>query len=311
MLRQFLAARFTRNHRRRRPDSVRSNRSISFFPKAVSRAFSLALPLALAVAAAGCSSVPLKESGTLTSYSHLGPAKGKLSKSRVYVDGLSLAPIKTVAIEPTSFAFSAASRVKSLADRAMVSNALDRALCISLSDRYQMVAPGQQADLTIRSVVTDIVPTNKTMAGVSTVVTVGTGLALPVGVPRLPVGLGGLAVEAEAVDKSGAQRAAMVWARGANSLQNNPRVSEVGDAYGLAAKFSSDFSRMLVSGKEPKGLDLRLPSRQRMKSWLGGKPKYVACDAFGREPGLVGAVAAKYGAPPQWTEKKPKPAAAH
>ncbi|ARO24577.1 DUF3313 domain-containing protein [Rhizobium sp. S9] len=289
---------------------MRSNRFTSFLSKRVSRAFSLVLPLALAVAAAGCSSVPLKEGGTLTSYSHLGPAKGKLSKSRVYVDGLSLAPIKTVAIEPTSFAFSAATRIKSPEDRAMVSNALDRALCISLTDRYQMVASGEPADLTIRSVVTDIVPTNKTMAGVSTVVTVGTGLALPVGVPRLPVGLGGLAVEAEAVDKSGAQRAAMVWARGANSLQNNPRVSEVGDAYALAGKFSSEFSRMLIAGREPKGLDLRVPSRQRMKSWLGGKPKYVACDAFGREPGLVGMVAAKYGAPPQWTEKKPKPATA-
>ena len=280
------------------------------FPSSLSRASKtifIALPLALA--AAGCSSVPLKEGGTLTSYSNLGAPKGKLSKSRVYVDGLSLAPMKTVAIEPTRFAFSAANRIKSPDDRAMVSNALDRALCISLSDRYQMVQPGEPADLTIRSVVTDIVPTNKTMAGVSTVVTVGTGFVLPVGVPRLPVGLGGLAVEAEAVDKSGAQRAAMVWARGANSLQNNPRVSQVGDAYGLAAKFSGEFSRMLIKGKEPKGLDLSLPSGQRMKSWFGGKPKYVACDAFGREPGLIGAVAAKYGAPPQWTEKKPKPAA--
>ncbi|WP_064692018.1 DUF3313 domain-containing protein [Rhizobium aegyptiacum] len=287
---------------------MRSNPFSSSFSRA-SKAYFIALPLALA--GAGCSSVPLKEGGTLTSYSNLGTPKGKLSKSRVYVDGLSLAPMKTVAIEPTSFSFSAASRIKSPDDRAMVSNALDRALCISLSDRYRMVRPGESADLTIRSVVTDIVPTNKTMAGVSTVVTVGTGFALPVSVPRLPVGLGGLAVEAEAVDGSGAQRAAMVWARGANSLQNNPRVSQVGDAYGLAAKFSSEFSRMLIAGKEPKGLDLSLPSRQRIKSWFGGKPKYVACDAFGREPGLIGAVAAKYGAPPQWTENKPMPVAAY
>ncbi|UVD59039.1 DUF3313 domain-containing protein [Rhizobium sp. Pop5] len=297
-------------YRRRRPDRVRSKSFISFFSKRVSSSFSLALPLALAAAVSSCSTVPLKEGGTLSSYSNLGAPKGKLQKSRIYVDGAGLAPAKTVAITPTTFAFSAATRIKSPADRTMVSNALDRALCISLSDKYRMVAPGEPADLTIRSVVTDIVPTNRAMAGVSTVVTVGTGFVLPVGVPRLPVGLGGLAVEAEAVDGSGVQRAAMVWARGANSLQNNPRVSEVGDAYGLASKFSDEFSRMLIKGKEPKGLDLSLPSGQRVKSWLGGKPKYVACDAFGREPGLVGAVAAKYGAPPQWTEKKPKPATA-
>jgi hypothetical protein len=63
---------------------------------------------------------------------------------------------------------------------------------------------------------------------------------------------------------------------------------------------------MLVSGKEPKGLDLTLPSGQRLNSALGGKPKYAACDAFGRSPGLVGIVADKVGAPPEWTDKQPK-----
>lgn len=269
----------------------------------------LALPMALAVT--GCASVPLKEGGTLTSYSNLGAPNGKLSKKRIYVDGQHLAAVKTASIVPTTFAFSAASRVKLESDRSLVSNALDRALCVKLSDKYQMVPTGQPADLTIRSVVTDIVPTNKAMAGVATAVTVGSGFVLPVSVPRLPVGLGGLAVEAEAVDSGGVQRAAMVWARGANSIQDNPRVSEVGDAYSLASKFGSDFSRMLIVGKEPKGLDISLPSRQRMQSWLGGKPKYAACEEFGRAPGLAGVVAAKYGAPPQWTDKKPKPLVTH
>ncbi len=263
------------------------------------------------VFAAGCASVPLKEGGTLTSYGNLSAPKGKLAKKRIYADGQRLAAVKTVSIVPTSYVPSAAGRVKSEADRVMVANALDRALCVALSDRYQMVATGQPADMTIRSVVTDLVPTNKAMAGVATAVSVGSGFALPVSVPRLPAGLGGLAVEAEAVDSTGAQTAAMVWARGANSIQDKPRVSEVGDAYGLAAKFAEDFSKMLIAGKEPKGLDIALPSRQRVQSWLGGKPKYAACDAFGRAPGLLGAVAGKYGLPPQWTEKKPKPVEAN
>lgn len=83
-------------------------------------------------------------------------------------------------------------------------------------------------------------------------------------------------------------------------------VSEVGDAYSLGANFGKYFSRMLVSGKEPKGLDLSLPSGQRLNSALGGKPKYAACDAFGRSPGLAGVVADKVGAPPEWTDKQPK-----
>ncbi len=271
------------------------------------KAFGLALPLMLVIA--GCASVPLQQAGTLSSYDRLGEQKGSLSKARVYVDGNGLAPLQTARIIPTAVSFGAMPRIPDGADRALVTNAIDRALCISLSDRYQMVPTAQPADLTVRAVVTDIVPTNKAMAGVSTIVSLGSGFVLPIGIPRLPVGLGGLAVEAEALDRAGVQRAAMVWARGANSIQDNPRVSEVGDAYGLAASFGSEFARLLVLGKEPPDLDLSLPSGQRVQSWFGGKPKYPACDAFGREPGLAGVVAGKVGAPPEWTDKRPTTAA--
>ena len=282
--------------------------------RSLSRGLCLALPVIVAIS--GCAAVPMKDAGTLTSYSNLGAAKGKLSKKRIYVDGQGLAAAKTVSIVPTTYAFGAASRVKSQADRSLVSNALDRALCIALSDKYQMVPAGQPADITVRSVITNVVPTNKMAAGIATVVTVGGDFIIPsdvpfVSVPRLPIGLGGLAVEAEAVDGVGFQRAAIVWARGANAIQDNPRFSEVGDAYGLASKFASDFSRMLVTGKEPQLLDISLPSKHGVQSWLGGKPKYTACEAFGRAPGVLGAIAANYGLPPEWTEKKPKPLGTH
>lgn len=282
-----------------------------FFDDQPRRLLFVLLVLILTVAMVGCTSMPLTESGTLTSYGHLGPEKGKFGKKRrLYVDGRQLAQIKTVRIVPTSFSFIAASRIKLETDRDLVSNALDRALCVALSDRYELVPASQRADLTIRSVVTDIVPTNKGVAAAATVASVGGGFMIPsniplVGIPRIPIGLGGLAVEAEATDSSNVQRAAMMWSRGANFLQDKPRYSEVGDAYGLATKFASDFSRTLITGKEPKKLDISMPSRNRVKSWLGGKPKYAACDAFGREPGLVGKVAGKYGLPPQWTDKKP------
>lgn len=273
------------------------------------RSLCLAVPLTLGVT--GCASVPMKEAGTLTSYANLGEAEGKLAKKRLYVDGQYLATVKTARIVPTSYAFGAASHIDSQADRSMVSNALDRALCVALSDKYQMVPAGQPSDLVIRSVITKVVPTDKTMAGIATAVTVGGGFAIPsdvpfVSVPRLPFGLGGLAVEAEAIDSDGVQRAAMVWARGANAIQDDPRYSEVGDAYGLASKFASDFSEMLITGKEPKMLNISLPSRHKVQSWLGGKPKYAACEEFGRMPGLLGAAAGNFGLPPQWTDKKPR-----
>lgn len=263
------------------------------------------------IAMAGCTSVPLAESGTLTSYGNLDTPKGKFGKKRrLYVDGQQLAQIKTVRIIPTSFSFKASSRIKLKTDRDLVSNTLDRALCVALSDKYELVPASQRADLTIRSVITDIVPTNKGVAAAATVASVGGGFMIPsniplVVIPRIPIGLGGLAVEAEATDSSNVQRAAMTWSRGANFLQDKPRYSEVGDAYGLATQFASDFSRTLITGKEPKMLDISVPSRSRVQSWLGGKPKYAACDAFGRAPGLVGKIAGNYGLPPQWADKKP------
>ncbi|WP_454702731.1 DUF3313 domain-containing protein [Agrobacterium burrii] len=265
-----------------------------------------ALPFALVMS--GCTSVPLQEGGTLTSYAQLSPAKGKFTKTRTFVDAKGLAAVKTVAIVPTTFSFTASSRVPSEKDRVLVSNALDRAICVALSDKYRIAAHGQPADMTVRTVITDLVPTNKTMAGVSTAVSLGSSFVLPVSVPRLPVGLGGLAVEAEAVDNVGVQRAAAVWSKGANSITDNPRVSEIGDAYGLADDFSNYFARILVTGKVSDGLNLSIPSGHRIRSALGGKPKYAECDAFGRSRGLQGMVADKFGAPPEWTDKQAKAA---
>jgi hypothetical protein len=170
-----------------------------------------------------------------------------------------------------------------------------------------MVPHGQVADFSVRAVVTDLVPTDKVAAGASTALTLGSGFALPVAVPRLPIGLGGIAVEAEAVDHSGIQLAATVWSRGANSISNTPRVSQVGDAYALAATFGNEFSKFLVDGKDRTRLDLSLPSAHRVQSWFGGKPKYAACDTFGRSPGMVGLIASRFGASPKWTDNHAQP----
>jgi hypothetical protein len=252
----------------------------------------------------GCTSVQLKEGGTLSSYNRLGPETGTLSKRRTFVDPAGLEPLRTATIVPASFTLEAAARVKSPRDLQLVANVLDRALCISLSDRFVLVPLGQTADLTLRAVVTDLVPTNKVAAGASAAVTLGTGFALPISVPRLPIGLGGLAVEAEAIDRTGLQVAASVWARGANSIFNKPYVSEVGDAFALATTFGTEFSKLLVEGRESKGADVSLPSAQRVRSWLGGAPKYAACETFGRSPGVVGLIASRLGAPPKWTDNR-------
>lgn len=260
------------------------------------------LTMLLGFGLSGCTSVPLDEAGSLSSYSRLGQVEGQVSKSRIFADKTALLGASSVAILPTRISTAAAASVHDPAEERLVSNALDRALCIGLSDRYSVVRPGERADLTIHATITRIVPTGKVAAGVSKVATLGSSAVLPVGVPRLPIGLGGLAVEAEAVDSTGVQRAAIVWSRGANSITNSPRISEIGDAYGLAGTFADEFSEMLIKGKREAGANLNLPSAQKLRSQLGGAPKYEACEAFGRSPGVGGFVAGAVGAPPSWTD---------
>jgi hypothetical protein len=130
------------------------------------------------------------------------------------------------------------------------------------------------------------------------------------GPPRIPIGMGGLAVEAEALDHNGHQMAAMVWARGADAFTIKPKVSEDGDAYTLAKAFGDDFSRLLVTGASPFKQLPHLPSANAIKATLGAAPKEAACDAFGRGPGVVGLVGDAVGLPPEWTDKGAAPAGA-
>ena len=259
--------------------------------------------LCTALGLAGCATAPMTQSGALASYQTLSESNGVLAKSVLNVDKDAVLAASTIRIMPTSFS-GQANEVLSDEQRRLVANAVDRALCLNLSERFTVVAPYEKADLTTRTFITQATATDPVAAGASKVVSAVPGaLGVPVPVPRLPIGLGSLTVEAEAVDRKGRQQAAMVWARGANSFTNSPVLSQAGDAYDLAASFSADFGQMLVTGETPFGKAPKLPSIQRIGAALGGKPKHAACEAFGRDPGLIGMVANRLGEPPEWVDK--------
>lgn len=273
-------------------------------PFAPQRRLNAVACFSLVICLPGCANMPLEEGKTLSSYQSLKPANGTVVNSKIMVAPEALATAKTVRIMPTSVSPSATAKIQDVRDQALISNAVDRSMCIALSDRYQIVGPDQAADLTVHASIVNIIPTNKTMAGVSTVTSLGVGAFLPVPVPRLPIGLGGLGAEAEAMGSDGVQKAAMVWSRGADSFTTAARMSQVGDAYALASSFGNDFGKMLVKGQSPfKGVG-SLPSGQRLWSQMGGKSKYAACEAFGRAPGIAGAIGGKLGMPPNWTDKQ-------
>jgi hypothetical protein len=264
---------------------------------------------AIAVLLSGCASAPLTRGGSLASYDGLAPSNGILAKSLIRVSKDDVLAARTVRIMPAIFAESGSPQLSDK-QRMLVANAINRSLCVGLSERFQVVDPAQPADLTTRVFITKAAPSDEVAAGTSKVVSVVPAvLGVPVPVPRLPIGLGSLTVEAEARDKAGRQQAAMIWARGANAFTDSPTVSVVGDAYDLAKSFSSDFSQMLVTGVTPFGQPPTVPSLDKIGSSLGGKPKYAACEAFGRDPGLAGMVAGGIGLPPEWTDKSAEPAA--
>jgi hypothetical protein len=250
--------------------------------------------------------VPLEQANSLVSYEGMTAMNGPLTKARYKALAAELNPIRTVYVEQTMLAPAVAqSTTTKPSDQALVANTISRALCIGVSDRFEVVDSKESADLIVHATVTRIVPTNPTAAGLSTVTSLGANFVSPVPVPRLPLGLGGLAVEAEATTRDGRQVGAMVWAKGANFVTTSARISKVGDAYSLATSFGNDFSKMLVKGKTPfKGLP-KLPSGQKIRSNLGGKPKYHACERFGRAPGLKDFAGSQVGMPPSWTDKSP------
>jgi hypothetical protein len=255
----------------------------------------LLLPLLQFVSA--CAAVPLAQTGSLSSYERLQPVDGKFGrKSRVHVDKDAVLAAR---LSPR--------------DRQLVANAVDRSVCIALSDRFHIVLPPQTADLKVHVTVASIVPTDEVAAAATTVLDVSksvlshTGVletSVPIPSVRVPIGLGGIALEGEAVDPSGRQTAAMLWAKGARSFfGNTTRVSPVGDAYELATDFGDDFSELLVTGEDPFQFKWpELPYMHRLKSKFGGAPKEAVCDAFGRK-GVTDMIAGKFGAPPEWTDR--------
>jgi Protein of unknown function (DUF3313) len=270
-----------------------------------------ALGLAL-VSEGGCAAVPTEPAGMLSSYANLAPSDGLLTHARVAVNKDDVLAASSVRIIHAAFSDAAAKVALSDAQRDLLAAVVDRSVCVGLSDRFHIVAPGEPADLSVHAAITYIGVTDARVAAASRAMAIGASVAesvylpnnpIPIPTPRIPLGMGGLAVEAEALDHNGHQAAAMLWARGADALTTKPKVSIEGDAYDMAKAFGDDFSRLLVTGASPFKQLPHLPSANTIKAMFGGVPKEVACDAFGRGPGVVGLIGDAVGLPPEWTDK--------
>lgn len=256
-----------------------------------------------------CAPAPLVQGVGLSSYEAMTPSDGLITKSRINVNKEQVLAAKTVKIIPTAFPPTIAPKLTNQ-QRDLVANTANRALCVSLSDRFTVVAPDEPADLTVRASVTQATETDEVVAGVSAAASIGMNfvdMGVPVPTPRIPIGMGNLSMEAEAIDTSGHQQASMLWARGANAFFSSPRASKSSDAYELADAFGEDFGYLLVKGESPFGdSGIDLPSWQKMNSAMGLAPKHAVCERYGRYPGVAGLIGGQLGLPPEWTDKGAK-----
>ncbi len=229
--------------------------------------------VAVVAASAAFAAETLVGSGVLSSYEGLAPAHTMQTQALWRGDPEALAAAKTARIAPVKVAPAAAGKTTAAA-RALIANELARTLCARLGSRFQMVSFRSPADVTVRATITGIRETGIAAASASMGIGVVARVVGSPVAPRAPFGLGGLSAEAEAMDRSGAQRAALVWKRGANALLTRARVSHIGDAYQLAAAFANDLAKLVVTGRDPLS-EASLPHMLR-------KTPPKACAIYGR-----------------------------
>jgi hypothetical protein len=257
---------------------------------------------------AGCATAPLTQTGALTSYADLKRSDGIFTHTRLRVDRERLAAVRTVRLAPAAISTEALFSGLSESQLHLVANAVDRALCSGLSDRFTIVEANDPADLSVRTTITYVHETSVAASSASLAIGAGatvagaiTGVRIPT--VRLPLGLGALSVEAEADTSRSRQVAAMEWSRGADVVTSRPRVSEDADAYLLGKEFAADFTKLLVKGEDPIRNPLpAFPTMRSIKEFFGAPAQQAACAKFGRDPGINDLIGGAIGLPPRVTD---------
>lgn len=194
-----------------------------------------AVCLVAATTLAACQTAPAPESGFLTSYADLTPRTDTLRASiRERRDDAGARGVERIFIEPTVLAPGTAPNIPP-EDIALVLGEVDRQVCFELSERFTVLPSPQPDAARVRAAVTRIVPTGVAASGVSAAANFF--IPGPLGL-RMPGTTGGLAAEAELLDMSGRQVAALAYARSANAVgTDSPSLSRVGDALQFAEPF--------------------------------------------------------------------------
>jgi hypothetical protein len=124
----------------------------------------------------------------------------------------------------------------------IVANHAARSLCKELAPYIALTDEDREDAARLQIAINTIKPTGTGSAAISSLLS----FVVPGPISRLPSGLGGLAAEVELRQPNGEQVFVTRWARGANSVMDDARLSSIGDAWQLANDLGNDVATPLL-----------------------------------------------------------------
>tara|TARA_R110002124_G_scaffold73765_2_gene197867 strand:- start:1132 stop:1875 length:744 start_codon:yes stop_codon:yes gene_type:complete len=202
----------------------------------------------LALLATGCAANGLQQAETLSDYQNLQTSDRRLLQVREWVDPEALRAVEAIYIPQAGIVPGVVegSCVDPLRFNRIVGK-LNQTMCRRLArSGFQVTADPDMASHELRMTITGFEPTNLVSAGASRLI----GFAIPGPLsPRIPIGIGALAVEGEMLDATDTQIAALTWSS-RNHLVSSGGFSEIGDGYRLAQVFADSFGDLIVGARD-------------------------------------------------------------
>jgi len=237
---------------------MRTCQSGSTTRAANAREFRYASMVFVLLSASACQSSPVAPSGYLSTYASVAPPSDRAAKkgSRKHRDDAASDAIQSVYIEPVVLPDNVQTRL-SAKEKRMVLHELDRQICFEVSERFQ-IAPARSPEAgTIRTAIVQLRSTER--IGSVAAAAVDFFNPLPLINFRVPGTTGGLGIEAELVDSSGRQAAALLWNRRTGVLGGtDPSLSRAGDALQIAEPLGDAVGKTFATKKRPR-IKIRKP----------------------------------------------------
>jgi hypothetical protein len=190
----------------------------------------------------GCASVPKDAQTSIQSANALSVIKDeKHLRIEQYVDREATQTLTQLQLPRYRIPTNAYAEPITEKQATLVANQAARSLCRELAPYVNFTDQTSPETATLTVAINAIKPTGVGSAGMSSLL----GFVVP-GPFRLPAGLGALSADVEVRSASDQQIFITRWARGANAITNDARLSRIGDAWQIAGKIGDDVGKSLL-----------------------------------------------------------------